>query len=69
MSDEKKPDWKCACPRLDAVECVQVRYGRIDRSNWDDFEDGCECACHYDDANEDRDPDCYEAIVLEARKK
>ena len=44
---------RCACVRFDALECSQVRYGRIDRFDWNDIDDACECLCHDWERGED----------------
>jgi len=52
----------CACPRHDARDCVDVRYGRdlrrlLDAETLDDLmsddDDGCRCACHAPEDDDD----------------
>lgn len=51
---------RCACPRLDASDCIEFRSNRIafdedDRRTFDTFEhEECECSCH------DRDEDDHD---------
>lgn len=44
---DHRDDVKCACPRAQALECYQQRYG-IDLDNPGDALDDqtCECECH-----------------------
>lgn len=46
----------CACVHFDSVECLRYRYSRIDRFDWNDIDDACECSCHTwsDDDNDDQ---------------
>jgi len=48
---------RCACPRLDARDCIERRNGRdlrrlIDGDDRPEAEE-CECACHEPDEDED----------------
>lgn len=36
----------CACVHFDGLECTRLRLGRMDRFDWNDIEDACECLCH-----------------------
>ena len=41
---------KCACPCIDAKDCMDVRYPR---NEWEDPDDQrCECGCHSEIAEE-----------------
>lgn len=42
---------RCACPRLDAKDCIAVRYGKdlaflLDGDDYEDDDERCECPCH-----------------------
>jgi hypothetical protein len=48
---------RCACPRIDAADCIETRSGRWgfgedDRRRYD--REACECSCH-DPAEDDYD--------------
>lgn len=51
---------KCACPRLDAKDCMDVRYGKdlaflLDGDGYEDDDERCECSCHHRDDDDDWD--------------
>jgi hypothetical protein len=51
---------RCACPRLDARDCIAVRYGRdlrcmIDGDDGYDDDEECVCSCHDEDEDYDED--------------
>jgi hypothetical protein len=47
---------KCACPRLDASDCIEFRSGRF---SWDEDDrrredrEQCECSCHAPDEDDE----------------
>lgn len=42
-------DLGCACVHPDPSECARLRYGKIDRFDWNEIDDACECICHGSD--------------------
>lgn len=45
----------CACVHFDVMECARLRYGSIDRFDFNDFDFACECLCHSWERDEDDD--------------
>lgn len=53
MTDTEGTGNGCACVHFDALECSRRRYGRIDRFDYSEIDDACECLCHKWEPDED----------------
>lgn len=60
MDKEQNTEGKgrgCACVHFDALDCARLRYGSIDRFDWNDIDDACECLCHTWEIDKDDNAD------------
>jgi hypothetical protein len=45
-SERSEPKRHCACPREDALDCANMRYGKGIEGRYDGSIEPCDCCCH-----------------------